>query len=140
MASDMDPISGSGSDLPEIRLDSGWLYREETYTDRRMGTLRKLVPVHADGSEDTAREVLWEGSTSLLTPAGTLPLNFEIPAEGFSEALEKFPAAARDALERTMEELKELRRESASSIITPGSAADLGKFGPGGPSGGIPRR
>ncbi|MGH8162139.1 MAG: hypothetical protein ACRESR_08380 [Gammaproteobacteria bacterium] len=139
MASDMDPGVGPGGEMPDIRLDSGRLYREETYTDRRMGTLRKLVPVHADGSEDTARETLWEGSTSLLTPAGTLPLNFEIPADGFSEALEKFPAAAQEALERTMEELKELRRESASSIITPGSGADLGKFGAGS-GGGLPRR
>jgi hypothetical protein len=122
-----------GADMPEIRLDSGHLYREETYTDRRMGTLRKLIPVHADGSEDSARDVVWEGSTSLLTPAGTLPLNFEVAADSFSEALEKFPAAAREALERTMEELKELQRESASSIITPGSGADLGKLGGGGP-------
>lgn len=113
------------ADTREIRLDSSSLYREETFTDRRMGSLRKLVPVHADGSEDRSRKVLWEGSSSLLTPAGTLPLNFEIEADGFSAALEKYPAAAQQALERTMEELKELRRESSSSIVTPGS----GNFG-----------
>lgn len=106
--------------MPEIRLDSGRLYREETFTDRRMGTLRKLHPVHADGSEDPARPVAWEGATSLMTPAGSLPLNFEIEAETLSEALEKFPDAAREALERTMEELRELRREQASSIVVPG--------------------
>lgn len=116
--------------MQEIRLDSSRLYREESYTDRRMGTLRKLSPVHADGSDDPSRDVLWEGSTSLLTPAGTLPLNFEIEADNFSSALEHFPAAAKEALERTMEELQELRRESSSSIITPGSS-DLGKLGAG---------
>ncbi|MGH8274860.1 MAG: hypothetical protein ACRES9_11535 [Gammaproteobacteria bacterium] len=137
MASDQDSPASFGNEMPEIRLDSGRLYREETYTDRRMGTLRKLVPVHADGSDDSAREVVWEGSSSLLTPAGTLPLNFEILADGFSAALEKFPAAAAAALERTMEELKELRRESSSSIITPGSG-DLGQFS--GPGAGGPRR
>ena len=115
------------NELPEIRLDSGRLYREESFTDRRMGALRKLVPVHADGSDDSSRKPLWEGSTSLLTPAGTLPLNFEIEADTFSEALEKFPTAARDMLEHTMEELKELRREAASSIVVPGRDTDLGR-------------
>lgn len=122
--------------MPDIRLDSGRLYREETYTDRRMGTLRKLYPVHADGSEDPARGVVWEGSTSLMTPAGSLPLSFEIEAETLSEALERYPEAAREALERTMEELRELRREQASSIVMPGQ--DGGKLGGGG--GGFPPR
>lgn len=122
--------------MPEIRLDSGQLYREETYTDRRMGTLRKLLPVHADGSDDPARPVIWEGSTSLLTPAGTLPLSFEIEAGTFSEALERYPEAAREALERTMEELRELRREQASSIVVPGQEGS--KLGGGG--GGFPPR
>lgn len=119
----------SDQELPEIRLDTGHLYREETFTDRRMGTIRKLVPVHADGSDDPAGKAVWEGSTSLLTPAGTLPLNFEIEADTLSDALERFPAAARAALERTMDELRELRREQASQIVVPGQ---------GGPSGGAP--
>ncbi|MGH8271251.1 MAG: hypothetical protein ACRESG_02870 [Gammaproteobacteria bacterium] len=118
--------------MPEIRLDSGRLYREESFTDRRMGAIRKLVPVHADGSDDPAREALWEGSTSLMTPAGALPLNFEIEATSLSEALNKFPDAAKEALERTMEELKNLRRES-SSIVVPGGG-DMG--GGGAPGGG----
>jgi hypothetical protein len=124
-------------DSQEIRLDTGRLYREETYTDRRMGSLRKLVPVHADGSPDEAREIVWEGSTSLMTPAGTLPLNFEIEADGFSDALQKYPEASKKALERTMEELKELQRESSSSIITPGSGGAGGNMQDGNPGGRI---
>ena len=124
------------NDMPEIRLDTGRLYREESFTDRRMGAIRKLIPVHADGSDDPARESLWEGSTSLLTPAGTLPLNFEISASSLSEALENFSGAAKEALERTMEELKNLRRESASSIVVPGSGDLGGLGGAGGASGG----
>jgi len=122
-------------ELPEIRLDTGHLYREETFTDRRVGTLRKLVPVHADGSDDPAGSVVWEGSTSLMTPAGTLPLSFEIEAQTFSEALEAFPAAAREALERTMDELRELRREQASSIVVPGQGEGGGGGGMGGGGG-----
>lgn len=122
-------------EMPEIRLDSGRLYREESFTDRRTGAIRKLVPVHADGSDDPAREAVWEGSTSLLTPAGTLPLNFEIEADSLSDALNKYPAAAKEALERTMEELKNLRREASSSIVVPG-AGEVGGLGGGGAPGG----
>ena len=67
--------------LPDIRIDQDSLYREETFTDRRAGTLRRLVPVLADGSPDAARPVLWLGQTQLMTPGGVLPLGFEIEAK-----------------------------------------------------------
>ena len=95
------------------------LYREETYTDRRLGTLRQLSPVNQDGSPDPTREVLYAGQTQLLTPMGALPLSFEIPARSLEEAVTKFGAAAQEAVAQTMEELKELRRQTASSIVIP---------------------
>src|SRR5215470_8001671 len=66
------------NDLPEIKLDATSLYREEVFTDRRAGTLRKLTPITVDGSVDSSRQVLFSGQTQLLTPAGVLPLVFEI--------------------------------------------------------------
>ena len=66
--------------LPEIKLDATQLYREEIFTDRKAGTLRRLVPVKSDGSEDSSRPVLYSGQTQLLTPAGVLPLAFELEA------------------------------------------------------------
>jgi hypothetical protein len=64
--------------LPEIKLDISQLYREEIFTDRKAGTLRRLVPVKSDGTEDSSRPVLYSGQTQLLTPAGVLPLAFEL--------------------------------------------------------------
>ena len=107
-------------DLPEIRMSVESLYREELFTDRRMGSVRKLVPVRADGSDDSERKVVFEGQTSLLTPAGTLPLQFEIEAETLAEAIEKFPGTAQKVLAHTLEELEEIRREATSSLIVPG--------------------
>ena len=66
--------------LPEIKLDISQLYREEIFTDRKAGTLRRLVPVKSDGTEDSSRPVLYSGQTQLLTPAGVLPLAFELEA------------------------------------------------------------
>jgi hypothetical protein len=106
-------------DLPEIKLDPDSLYREEIFTDRRAGTLRRLVPVTKDGAPDATRPVLFSGQTQLLTPGGVLPLAFELDAASFDEALAKFPDAVKDALDQAIEEAREMRREAASRIVVP---------------------
>jgi len=113
----MADIPGEG----EIRLSAGNLYREETYTDRQVGSLQILTPVKKDGSTDFSRQRLYVGQTQILTPAGALPLSFEIEAKSLEEAIEKFGDSAQSALTGTMQRLEEMRREAASSIIVPGS-------------------
>lgn len=117
--------------LPDIRLDPAHLYREESFTDGRAGMLRKLTPVDTQGRDDTSRPVIYEGHASLMTPGGQLPLQFHIDASTMAEAIEKFPAAARQALEHTLEELRRLQREAQSSIVVPGAGG-----GPAGMPGG----
>ena len=39
------------NDLPDIQLDSKGLYREDVFTDRRAGSIRRLTPVTVDGSD-----------------------------------------------------------------------------------------
>jgi hypothetical protein len=117
------------NDLPEIQLDSKALYREDVFTDRRAGSIRRLTPVTSDGSP-----VLFSGQTQLLTPAGVLPLGFEIEAATLEEALKKFPAGVKEALEQAIDEARELRREAASRIVVPevGGAVGPGPAGGGG--------
>lgn len=124
----------------EARLDANNLYREETYTDRRIGTIRVLIPVTQDGGEDASRARVFVGQASLYTPAGALPLNFELDANSLAEAIEAFPAAANAAVEETMKQLQEMRREAASSLVVPGQGGAGGGFGGmggQGPGGGI---
>ncbi len=122
---------------PEPEMDSKTLYREEIFTDRKMGTIRRLVPVKEDGATDTARQTIYVGEAQIMTPMGTLPINFEIPAQSLQEAVAKFGPATKEAIERTMQELKELRRQASSSIVVP--QGGVGPLGPGGmPGGGLP--
>jgi hypothetical protein len=121
------------NDLPDVRLDPAAMYREEIFTDRRAGTIRRLTPVTLDGATDTSRPVLFSGQTQLLTPAGVLPLVFEIEASTLDEALQKFPDGVKVALEQAIEEAREMRRESASRIVVPDVGG--GNIGPG-PGGG----
>jgi hypothetical protein len=123
------------NDLPEIQLDPKGLYREDVFTDRHAGSIRRLTPVHSDGSTDASRAVLFSGQTQLLTPAGVLPLGFEIEARTLEEALQKFPEGVKAALEQAIDEARELRREAASRIVVPDVGSGVGP-GPGPAAGG----
>ena len=126
MATKPDPTN-------EIKIDPSSLFLEEIFTDRRVGTIRRLTPVKEDGQRDTAKPVLYVGETQVLTPAGALPIGFEIPAASLKEAAEKFGQLAREAIERTVRELQELRRQQASQIVVPqGPLPPMGGAGGGG--------
>jgi hypothetical protein len=117
----------------EIKVDPNALYLEEVFTDRRVGTIRRMTPVNKDGARDQARAVLYIGETQVLTPAGALPIGFEIGAGSLEEAAEKFGQLAREAIERTVKELQELRRQAASQIVVPqGPLPPMGGAGGGG--------
>jgi len=112
-------MANSDPRSPELKLDPDKLYLEEVLTDRRIGTLRRLTPVTRDGSPDAARAVAYVGETQILTPAGSIPIAFEIEAASLGEAAEKFAALAKEAIDRTVRELQELRRQASSSIVVP---------------------
>ena len=120
--------------INDIKVDPNSLFLEEVFTDRRIGTIRRLTPVKENGQPDTAKTVLYIGETQVMTPAGALPIGFEIAAGSLEEAAEKFGQLAKEAIERTVKELQELRRQAASSIVVP--QGGLPPMGPGGMGGG----
>ncbi len=114
--------------LDDITADANNLYREEMFTDLKVATVRRLVPVKPDGSDDPTREPMFMGQTQVMSAGGPLPVQAELPGANLEEALAAFPDAIRQAIERMVEEIKEMQRQQSSRIITPG--------GPGGPGGG----
>ncbi|HVH17261.1 MAG TPA: hypothetical protein VNF72_03080 [Myxococcota bacterium] len=107
-------------EIQEVRVDVANLYREEVYTDLRVATIRVLVPVKQDGTQDPSRETLFSGQTTLLSQAGPLPVECPIEAKNLQEAAAKFPAAMKEAVDRLIEEAREIRRREASRIVVPG--------------------
>lgn len=102
------------------QMDAASLYREEIYTDRKIGVIRCLVPVLADGKIDDSRKIVFTGEAQIMTQMGALPISFEIEAETLAEAVSKYREAAKAGVEKTMKELQELRRQAASKIVVPG--------------------
>lgn len=126
----------AAENTPELKMDPANLYREEIFTDRKVGTIRVMTPVKNDSSFDAARKVIYVGETQLMTPVGALPLAFEIEADSLGRASEKFAEVAAVAVERAVRELQEMRRQQSSSIVIPetipggfgGSAGLTGKI------------
>lgn len=118
--------------MPEIKIDANNMYREESFSDLKVGSIRRLVPVTASGEDDSSRETRFEGSASLMTPAGSLPLSFELEASDLAGAIEQFAGAVNTAAERAIDELKEMQRQQGQKIQMPGQGGGGGQQGGGG--------
>ena len=106
--------------VAEISVDPDSLYREEIFTDLRVATIRRLTPIRPDGSEDTSREVIFVAQTTLMSQSGPLPVQCPVEATSLQEAMERFPDAVNQAVERMIEEAREIQRQEASRIVVPG--------------------
>jgi len=116
-----NPNMGS---MPDFTIDKTNLYREEGYTDLKVASIRKLIPINSDGSDDKARTAIFIGSTQLMSDYGPLPIQASLQANTFQEALEMFPAAMQQAMVETVEKLKKMQEQEQakkdSRIIVPG--------------------
>ena len=117
----------------DAAMDAASLYREEIYTDRKVGTLRVLQPVKSDGTPDPKRQTVYQGEAQLMTNMGPLPISFDIEAKDLAEAVANYAEATKSGVERAMRELQEMRRQASSSIVIPqAGAAGLPPGGLGG--------
>ena len=128
-------MSEQSNPLADIAVDTENLYREETFSDLKVASIRRLTPVTAEGLDDPSRPTLFIGETTLMSARGPLPINCPIEADSLTAAFAAFPQAVQDAVERLMEEARELQRQEANRIVVPGQGPG-GMGGPGGMPGG----
>jgi hypothetical protein len=116
----------------DFTVDQQNLYREEAITDMKVASIRMLVPIKADGTDDTSRSPIFMGNTQLMSPEGPLPLQAQLSANNYKEAFEAFPKAMEQALNDMLRRLEQMqrqqqqqqqqqqRRQDSSRIIVPG--------------------
>lgn len=110
----------------DFTVDQNNLYREEAITDLKVASIRRLVPIKPDGSEDASRAPIFMGSSQVMTPEGPLPLQARIAANNLAEAYEAFPGAMQEALTEMIRQLEAMYRQEKekkrddSRIIVPG--------------------
>jgi hypothetical protein len=121
--------------LSDIQVDTNNLYQEEMFTDMQVATIRRLTPIKPDGSRDESRDVMFMGQTTVMTAAGSLPVQCPIEAVSLKEAMEKFPEAAQKAVARMIDQVRELQRQEANRIVVPKGMPPGMQGGPGGQGG-----
>ena len=107
--------------MEEFKIDRTNLYIEESFTDLKIGTVKRLTPVKTDGSEDKSRKTMFVGHTSIMTPNGPLPIQNVIEAKELAQAIKKFPEAMQEAMARLIEEVKKYQEQQQSEIQRPES-------------------
>lgn len=112
------------TDRIDFTIDTQNLFREESFTDMSAGSIRRLVPVTPDGSDDASRTAVFVGSSQLMTEQGALPLQAALEANNLKEAIAAFPAAMERAMQEMVQALMRLQQEQKqaddSRIIVPG--------------------
>ena len=116
--------------LDDLRLDQSNLFREETFTDLRIGSIRQLTPITVDGARDLGRPMMFIGQTQLMSQMGPLPVQAPIEAQNLADAIAAFPEAIKIAIEAMVEEAKELQRQEMSRIVLPGAETTSKIVGP----------
>ena len=112
----------------EFIIDKENLYREESFTDLKVGSIRRLVPVKPDGTDDPGRTPIFVGNTQLMSPDGPMPIQSKLSANTIEEAMDVFPEAMKQALGELVDRIQKMRQQQQeqgrqnddSRIIMPG--------------------
>jgi hypothetical protein len=104
----------------ELKLDGNSLYREESFTDMKVGAVRMLTPVKSDGSMDESRKPIFIGQTQLMSPKGPLPVSCIIKAGTLKEAADNFPEAMTKEVDRMISLARQAQEKEVSRIVVPG--------------------
>ncbi|MDD9304163.1 MAG: cytoplasmic protein [Desulfobacter sp.] len=119
----MNDNGGSPNSI-DFLVDKDHLFREQTITDLKIATIRQLIPIKADGSDDADREPIFIGSTQLGTPQGPIPMQAKLEAATLGQAMDAFPQAMEEETKKVVENLKRMHEQQKKSqdsrIIMPG--------------------
>ncbi|MBN2163884.1 MAG: hypothetical protein JXR25_15845 [Pontiellaceae bacterium] len=115
--------------LDDIAFDGSNIWKEENFTDLKVGTIRKMTPIKLDGTEDETRSAVYSATTNIMTPGGALPISGEIEATTLEEAVANFSDAINKAVVKLQEDMIRMQQEQANRIVTPdelrGGKSDL---------------
>jgi hypothetical protein len=115
-----------GQEQIDFKVDTASLYREDAITDLKVASIRRMVPVTADGQDDSSRSAVFFGHTQILTPQGPLPLQAKLMANNLAEAIQAFPEAMEQEMARMVEQIRKMqeqeqkKQQGDSRIIMPG--------------------
>lgn len=108
----------------KFEVDRAHLYRDESFTDLKSATIRRLTPVNMDGTVDESRKILYFGHAELISPQGPIPVQAPLDADSLEKAIDALPAAMEKAAVEVrneynkMLEQQRVQQENQSKIIS----------------------
>ncbi len=99
----------------DFKVDTASLYREDAITDLKVASIRRMVPVTADGQDDSSRSPVFFGHTQILTPQGPLPLQAKLMANNLAEAIQAFPEAMEQEMARVVEQIRKMQEQGRTN-------------------------
>ena len=100
-------------------MDAAGLYREEMFTDRKVGAIRRLTPVTGDGAPDTTRPVVVHRPGGDHDQHGARAAELRDRGQDAGQAVAGFRRCSNVAIERTVQQIQELRRSRLRSWSCP---------------------
>jgi hypothetical protein len=110
-------MTEDAQDTIDFTLDRSSLYKEEVFTDLKVGTIKRLTPVTPDGNPDKTRKTVFAGQTHVYTPHGPLPIQNVIQAKELSQAIKRFPEAMEQAMAQIIAEANKMKQDKDSPLI-----------------------
>ena len=117
----------AGPEQIDFTVDKNNLYREESITDLKVASIRRMIPVTVDGKDDPSRSPIYYGHTQIITPQGPLPLQARLMANTVDEAIAAFPQAMEAEMAQVVQQIQKMqqaesqkRQQEDSRIIVPG--------------------
>jgi hypothetical protein len=107
-------------------VDKNNLYREESCSHNKVASIRRLIPVNPDGTDDKSRTPIFLGHTQLMSPDGPVPIQSMMEANNLEEAFEKFSGVMKQEFANVVERIREMQKQQQmkqkdeSRIIVPG--------------------
>lgn len=110
----------------DFTMNKDNLYREESVTGLKAGSIRNLIPVKSDGIDDPSHTPIFVGHAQRMSEEGPLPIQSRLSANTLEEAMDAFPEAMNRALAEIIERVRKMqqqpgRQNDGSSLIIPGT-------------------
>ena len=112
-----EPTPAASDEETDFNLDRSNLYQEESFTDLKVGTVKRFTPIKTDGTPDKTRKTIFVGQTNVYTPHGPLPIQNAISAKDLPQAFKRFSEAMEQAMQRLLEEARKMKEQQTSPII-----------------------
>ena len=102
----------SGQEQLDFKVDTTNLYREDAITDLKVASIRRMVPITADGLKTIpAVQPPFSATRKSSRHKDRLPLQARLMANNLAEAIQAFPEAMEQEMAQMVEQIRKMQEQ-----------------------------